>query len=217
MLRPAQPRNPYLQSIRHTARDSMYKLQLSTFNSQLNHFDQVFIIISFIKMSDFKGTGSKAKELPPPSILDPPPSFEESISANPPIFKTQFACMSFHMYDLIRLINFTEVEVEAVKDVIKTRWEPGLGQTRPYGESTEICVSGKPWRYNYGGNDDSRRLLLGILERLFDLGWVVHCAVDVTRKSESKGKFSVFRLDEDEVDVTRFSHLSQARSCSSAL
>jgi hypothetical protein len=92
------------------------------------------------------------------------------------------------MLDRIRLINFTQVEVQAVKQVVKTRWQPGLVQTRPYGESTEIWVRGRPWAYVSNGNDDARRLLLGILETLFDLGWVVQCSLDITRKSESKGK-----------------------------
>ncbi|KAL6913624.1 hypothetical protein FSST1_011384 [Fusarium sambucinum] len=130
-------------------------------------------------------SNSKAPELSPPSS-DLPPSFEESISADPPIFKTQFACITFNKHDRIRLMNFTQVEVQAVKQVVKTHWKPGLAQTRPYGESTEIWVRGRPWVYDSNGNDDARRLILLILETLFDLGWVVQCSLDITRKSESK-------------------------------
>ncbi|GKU05674.1 hypothetical protein FLAG1_08577 [Fusarium langsethiae] len=129
---------------------------------------------------------SKATELSPPSMSDQPPSFEESISADPLIFKTQFACMTLNMNDRIRLINFTQVEVEAVKQVVKTRWKPGLVQTRPYGESTEVWVRGRPWANDSNGNDDARRLILWILETLFDLGWVMQCSLDITRKSDSK-------------------------------
>ncbi|KAG8358070.1 hypothetical protein FVEN_g4015 [Fusarium venenatum] len=136
-------------------------------------------------------SNSKAPELSPPSS-DLPPSFEESISADPPIFKTQFACITINKHDRIRLMNFTQVEVQAVKQVVKTRWKPGLAQTRPYGESTEIWVRGRPWAYDSNGNDDARRLILWILETLFDLGWVVQCSLDITRKSESKDSL-IFR------------------------
>lgn len=44
--------------------------------------------------------------------------------------------------------------------------------------------------YNSNGNDDARRLLLVILEGLFDMGWVLQGSMDVVQKSESKGKFS---------------------------
>ncbi|QPC79095.1 hypothetical protein HYE68_009847 [Fusarium pseudograminearum] len=126
------------------------------------------------------------------SMSDQPPSFEESMSTNPPIFKTQFACMTLNMTDRIRLINFTEVEVQAVKQIVKTRWKPGLVQSHPYGDSTEIWVRGRPWAYDSNGNDDARRLILWILERLFDHGWVVQCSLDITKKSESKDSL-IFR------------------------
>ncbi|CEF88399.1 hypothetical protein FGSG_05752 [Fusarium graminearum PH-1] len=119
-------------------------------------------------------------------MSDQPPSFEESMTTNPPIFKTQFACMTLNMMDRIRLINFTEVEVQAVKQIVKTRWKPGLVQSHPYGDSTEIWLRGRPWAYDSNGNDDARRLILWILERLFDHGWVVQCSLDITKKSESK-------------------------------
>ncbi|KAF4970076.1 hypothetical protein FSARC_2822 [Fusarium sarcochroum] len=134
---------------------------------------------------------SKTTELAPPAS-DPPPSFQETMAADPPVFKTQFACITFNMLDRIRLIKFSETEVLAVKEVIKARWQPGLVQTRPYGESKEIQVRGSPWSYKSDGNDDARRLILAILERLFDMGWVMQGAMDITRKSESKDSL-IFR------------------------
>jgi hypothetical protein len=112
------------------------------------------------------------------------------MAADPPIFKTQFACITFNMLDRLRFINFPDPEVVALKETIKATWKPGVVQTRPYGESTEMWLRGTPWMYNSNGNDDARRLLLVILEGLFNMGWVLQGSMDVIQKSESKGKYS---------------------------
>ncbi|KAJ4269775.1 hypothetical protein NW762_001443 [Fusarium torreyae] len=135
---------------------------------------------------------SKAIESAPAEASDLPPSFQETMAADPPVFKTQFACVTFNMSDRIRLINFPQEDVSAVKEVIQVRWQPGLVQARPYGQSTEIWVRGNPWSYKSDGNDDARRLMLAMLERLFDMGWVMQGAMDITRKSESKDSL-IFR------------------------
>jgi hypothetical protein len=134
---------------------------------------------------------SKATEVPtemPEKIPDLPPSFQETMASSPLIFKTQFACMTFNMSDRIRLINFTEAEASGIKEVVTARWSLGLVHVKPYGESMELWLRGRPWSHRAGGNDDSRRLVLGILERLFDMGWVLQGSMEITLKSESKGK-----------------------------
>ncbi|KAF5576684.1 hypothetical protein FPCIR_12474 [Fusarium pseudocircinatum] len=121
---------------------------------------------------------SKSTDIPtemPEKAPDLPPSFQETMASSPPIFQTQFACMTFNMFDRIRLINFTEAEVSAIKEVVAARWSAGLSHVQPS-----------------GGNDDSRRLMLRILERLFDMGWVLQGAMEITLKSESKDSL-IFR------------------------
>ncbi|KAF5673860.1 hypothetical protein FHETE_3247 [Fusarium heterosporum] len=132
-------------------------------------------------MSDEKGPAS-----------DAPPSFQETIAADPPVFKTQFACITFNMLDRIRFINFPDAEVMTLKEAIKACWEPGVVQTRPYGESTEMWLRGTPWIHRSHGNDDARRLILAILEELFNMGWVMQGSMDITQKSDSKGISIVF-------------------------
>ncbi|KAM0201556.1 hypothetical protein ACHAPA_010057 [Fusarium lateritium] len=130
---------------------------------------------------------------PPASApSDPPPSFQETMAADPPIFKTQFACITFNKLDRLRFINFPDPEVVALKETIKACWKPGVVQTRPYGESTEMWLRGTPWMYNSNGNDDARRLLLAIMEGLFNVGWVLQGSMDVIQKSESKDSL-IFR------------------------
>ncbi|KAI1014949.1 hypothetical protein LB503_004081 [Fusarium chuoi] len=134
---------------------------------------------------------SKATDIPE-KVLDLPPSFQETMASSPPIFKTQFACMTFNMFDRIRLINFTESEVSGIKEVVAERWSAGLSHVQPYGESMEFRLRGRPWLHRSGGNDDSRRLMLRILEKLFDMGWVLQGAMEITLKSESKDSL-IFR------------------------
>lgn len=134
-------------------------------------------------------SSSKATDIPE-KVPDLPPSFQETMASSPPIFKTQFACMTFNMLDRIRLVNFTEAEVSGIKEVVAQRWSPGLSHVQPYGESMEFRLRGRPWLHRSGGNDDSRRLMLRILEKLFDMGWVLQGAMEITLKSESKGEFS---------------------------
>lgn len=132
---------------------------------------------------------SSDSKAPAEAPYDPPPSFQETMAADPPIFKTQFACITFNMHNRLRFINFHESEVVRLKEAIKASWKPGVVQTRPYGEATEMWLRGSPWIYNSDGVDDARLLLLVILEGLFDMGWVLQGSMDVVKKSESKGKY----------------------------
>ncbi|KAF5675882.1 hypothetical protein FCIRC_7255 [Fusarium circinatum] len=144
-----------------------------------------------IEMTHLKMSTPEATETPE-KVPDLPPSFQETMASSPPIFQTQFACMTFNMFDRIRLINFTEVEVSAIKKVVAARWSPGLSHVQPYGESMEFRLRGRPWLHRCDGNDDSRRLMLRILEKLFDMGWVLQGAMEITLKSESKDSL-IFR------------------------
>lgn len=157
---------------------------------------------------------SKATEIPE-KTPDLPPSFQETMASSPPVFKTQFACMTFNMFDRIRLINFTEAEVSGIKEVVAAQWSPGLAHVQPYGESMEFRLRGRPWLHRSGGNDDSRRLMLRILEKLFDMGWVLQGSMEITLKSESKGKTLLLSCELDW--RTRFPHLSKTRSHPTAL
>ncbi|KAF4337307.1 hypothetical protein FBEOM_8820 [Fusarium beomiforme] len=130
---------------------------------------------------------SKAAEMPE-KAPDLPPSFQETMASSPPTFKTKFACMTFNKSDRIRLINFTEAEVLGIEEVIATHWPQGVVHIKPYGEAMEFWLRGRPWSHRAGGNDDSRRLILRILEKLFDMGWVLQGSMEMTIKSVSKGK-----------------------------
>lgn len=123
---------------------------------------------------------------------EPPPSFQDAINTKQPDFKTKFACMTLNRRDRIRLLNFPQPEALAVQEVIKSVWRLGIQLVRPYGQSCEIKVNGNPWQHDSAGNDDSRRLVLRMFERLFDMGWVHQAAIDITGKVTSKDSL-IFR------------------------
>lgn len=137
---------------------------------------------------------------PPEKAPDvPPPSFQESMSSKQPVFKTKFACVTLNRVDRIRLLNFPESEALAIQEVIKAHWSEGISRVRPYGDSTEIQVHGMLWYRSTDGNDYARRLVLRIMERLFDFGWVHQTAIDVTRKESSKGEHTMQRIGPNSV------------------
>ncbi|KAM0425509.1 hypothetical protein ACHAPT_009298 [Fusarium lateritium] len=125
----------------------------------------------------------------------PPPSFKESLENDVPAFKTQFACVQLFASDRIRLINFTETDMAAVHEVVRATWSRGVDRVRPYSESRELKLHGTPWSYRTNGDDDARRLLLRILECLYDIGWVLQSALDITKNPSSRDSL-IFRKQE---------------------
>lgn len=179
-------RNSFNHFQRATSRSSICS-DLDETSTQDAEFSSTSHIIGFklLKMSkaDFangsSGSGSAA----------PPPSFEDAMNASQPTFKSKFACLTLNLSDTIRLIRFPEPAVDAVKEAVSTSWPKGVKRIRPYGQSTEIKVHGWPWGLDTNGNDDARRMILNIFERLFDMGWVHQSGIDVTGKATSKGNW----------------------------
>lgn len=130
---------------------------------------------------------------------DPPPSFEAATSgAGGPSqaapFRTRFACVTLNQSDRIRFINFPSDDVTALKGVISTTWPKGIQDFRKYGQSDEFKLRGYPWGYDSRGDDRSRRLVRRMLETLFDRGWVLQAAIDLSKKELDKGQYLTFRL-----------------------
>jgi hypothetical protein len=96
--------------------------------------------------------------------------------------------MSLNFPNRIRLINFVEEDVLAITGVIKETGTPGLKlkPVRDFGESREIQLQGRPWAPCYHGNDTARRLLLGILNKLYARGWIFAWAVNITWGRQGK-------------------------------
>lgn len=108
-----------------------------------------------------------------------------------PMPSTTFACVTLNLNDTLRLINFSEAELKAVQLAAITHWS-GVRYVRDYGGSKEIELKGSPWAHDSNGDDDARRLLMGIFENLFELGWVLYASVAITAKADNKDSL-VFR------------------------
>lgn len=119
----------------------------------------------------------------------PPPSFQEATSAGPSqgasSFQTRFACVTLNMTDRMRFINFSAPETSALRSVLGSIWP--IQDVRAYGGADEIKFKGYPWQEKVNGDDKSRRLVRRMLEALYDMGWVLQAAVDVSRKELDKG------------------------------
>ncbi|TLS30553.1 hypothetical protein PpBr36_02718 [Pyricularia pennisetigena] len=143
---------------------------------------------------------AKGPRQPEQQHLQPPPSFQESqahaappaaaassSSSSAPVFRSQFACVTLNMFDRIRLINFPPEEVDAVREVVIRVWPEGIKDVRPYGGATEIKC--RRWPFSSGqfnGDDNSRRLVMRLVNVLFDMGWVLQTTLDMSNKEYDK-------------------------------
>ncbi|KAK4034345.1 hypothetical protein C8A01DRAFT_18826 [Parachaetomium inaequale] len=123
---------------------------------------------------------SDSKELPvAPRPVFPAPS---AAGSSAPLFRTPLACITLNHGDRIRFINLPEPDVAALRGVVQSTWPKGIQKIAPYGQAQELKLGGWPWRRTLAGFDDSRRLLIRLLETLHDRGWVLHGAIDLSKK-----------------------------------
>ena len=93
------------------------------------------------------------------------------------------------MTDRIRLLNFPREDHSRVKTLVEAAWPNGIQNERIYSSSYELKLSGNPWGRNSWGQStmfESRRLMCAILAGLFDMGWVLKAAVDISKKEFDK-------------------------------
>ncbi|KAH8785714.1 hypothetical protein F5883DRAFT_535919 [Diaporthe sp. PMI_573] len=125
---------------------------------------------------------------PPPSFLEATASAGSSQDASS--FQTRFACVTLNLTDRMRFINFSARETSTLRGVLGSVWP--IQDVRPYGGADEIKFKGYPWQERVNGDDQARRLIRRMLEALYDMGWVLQAAVDVSRKELDKDSL-VFR------------------------
>lgn len=104
-------------------------------------------------------------------------------------FRTTFASVSLHMTDRIRLLRFPQSDVSDIQNLVRSSWQRGIQDLRVYDQSNEIKLCGNPWSQNYGDQrTEARRLVKGLLQGLFDMGWILRAAVDISKKEFDKGR-----------------------------
>jgi hypothetical protein len=134
--------------------------------------------------------GFHRDDLTPPTYV-PERSNQESSLSQASLFRTKFACVSLHMTDRIRLLRFPPQDTARIRDIIQRSWAKGIQDQRPYDASQEYKLHGNPWSPRGWSNDqrtDSRKLVCGLLEGLFDMGYILKASVDISKKEFDKGK-----------------------------
>ncbi|KAK0732851.1 hypothetical protein B0T21DRAFT_291396 [Apiosordaria backusii] len=100
---------------------------------------------------------------------------------------SQYATLSFHKADSIRLLSFPDEIKSHVESLIVSTWPPGIQSTGPCGEAYEFKLKGKPWGY-FGSQDavGGIRLLRDILALLYDCSWELVTSAICSRRYTAK-------------------------------
>ncbi|EXK83927.1 hypothetical protein FOQG_11879 [Fusarium oxysporum f. sp. raphani 54005] len=116
-----------------------------------------------------------------------PPPFSQAVSnAGPSTFQSRFASITRHGLDRIRLVNFSEAEIAAVHEIVRTYWDRGIDKVYPQEASREFKLGGYAWGYDPNGNEQAMMLTLRILEGMHNLGWVIYSPIEVTKRVSTK-------------------------------
>ncbi|POS74626.1 hypothetical protein DHEL01_v206979 [Diaporthe helianthi] len=135
-------------------------------------------------MNKDKSLGKPSAGRAPPPMAVEATALAES-SRDELSFQTRFACITLNRDDRIRLINFNAREVSALVGVLGSVWP--IQDVRVCGGAEEIKLQGFPWMERSNGDDQARRLVRRMLEALYDMGWVLLAAMDVSRGGYGKG------------------------------
>ncbi|KAK4177361.1 hypothetical protein QBC36DRAFT_185235 [Triangularia setosa] len=102
---------------------------------------------------------------------------------------SQYATLSFHKTDTVRLLCFPDDIKSNVESLIASVWPPGIQSTGPCGEAYEFefKLKGKPWGY-FGTQDavGAIRLLRDILALLYDQSWELVTSAICSRRYTAK-------------------------------
>lgn len=118
-----------------------------------------------------------------------PPPFAQAVQGGPSaVSRSRFASITRNGLDRIRLIQFSEAEMAAIHEVIRSNWEQGIDKVYPGEESREIKLKGYAWGYDFNGKEEAILLVLRLLEALYIMGWMLYSPIEVTKRVSTKGK-----------------------------
>ncbi|KAK4204437.1 hypothetical protein QBC40DRAFT_272847 [Triangularia verruculosa] len=100
---------------------------------------------------------------------------------------SQYATVSFHKSDTIRLLCFPDDIKSKVEALIASAWPPGVQATGKCDEAYQFKLKGKPWGY-FGSQDavGGIRLLRDILALLYDQSWELVTSTMCSRRYTAK-------------------------------
>jgi hypothetical protein len=99
----------------------------------------------------------------------------------------KYASLSLHRSDRVRFLHFPEDIYFEVEPVLRESWPPGIKSEGHYFGSYEYVLKGNPWgSFGQTKSVHSRKLLCAILQFLYNRGWVLLAAVDLSERLNSK-------------------------------
>jgi hypothetical protein len=119
----------------------------------------------------------------------PPASFETSEKMPAPSYspsRTAFASISLHQYDRMRLMQFPQEDIAALRRVIQQTWHRGIQEERPYSVSHEFKLKGYPWSGQGKDAIPARIVMREIFAYLYSNGWILHASTDISKKLSDK-------------------------------
>jgi hypothetical protein len=120
-------------------------------------------------MSHLKGS-TPSSEKPEKEVEPAAPAYSA--------FKTTFASISLYEGDCIRILQFPQKEIDALREVIKQSWVKGIQKEHLiYTSCYEFKLRGDPWNASaWTGSESipSRILMREIFAYLFSVGWILH-------------------------------------------
>lgn len=117
----------------------------------------------------------------------PPPEFGQAMQ-RAPVSKSQFATVTRNALDRINLINFSESEIAELYEVVRKNWPKGITTVYPREYSREFKLKGHPWGYDPNGCEESLLLVLRMVQALYNMGWVIYSAIEISKRIRTKGK-----------------------------
>ncbi|KAK7457798.1 hypothetical protein VKT23_010138 [Stygiomarasmius scandens] len=110
----------------------------------------------------------------------PPPTYTGSSHV------TRFACMSMNRADRLRFMMFNDTDIQAVRNTLSTAWFKGIQEEQNYHGAHEFKLRGYPWSAQGSEAVPSRQMMCAVFETLYNLGWVVVSATDISKRSLDK-------------------------------
>ena len=91
--------------------------------------------------------------------------------------------------------------LDSFEAAVRRHWKGGIAETNTHGTSRQMKCRGSPWYPNTTEeNIASAKLICGILQDLWALGWRWHCAVDLSTSVSDKSTFILRRSFPSEED-----------------
>lgn len=123
---------------------------------------------------------------------------------------TRLACVSLHMTDRIRFLNFHPNDIRFLTDIVRANAVKGVKNVRLYDQATEIKLNGYPWQRRSALSRNGvgvMRLMMAILNGLHQLGWVVHISTDIWRKGDLEKDTLIMRqISSNKLPLPPISH-----------